>query len=291
VIPDARGEVAAPHHTAGQELPITVIEPRRDWALPHFPELWRYRELFFFFALRDIKLRYKQTFLGAGWAVAQPLMTMGVFALFLGRLGGISNGVEHYALFVFAGMVAWTFFGNTVTFAAGSVVANERLVTKIFFPRLIIPLSAVGAGFFDLAVATILLAGMNVYFGVTPGWSAVMLPVAGLFLGVASVGVGVLLSALIVAQRDFKYVLTFGVQLWMFATPSIYLPVESLGPRAQLYMPLNPAYGLVMAFRQAALGEQLDWYAFGVSATVGTAVAVAGMLYFRRVERSFADLI
>jgi lipopolysaccharide transport system permease protein len=273
------------------ELPLTVIEPRSGWALPNLRELWRYRELLYFLALRDIKIRYKQTVLGVGWAVAQPLMAMGVFALFLGKLGGISNGIEHYPLFVFAGMVAWTFFGNTVQAAAGSVVANERLVTKIFFPRLIIPLSTVGVGLFDLVLASVLLAVMALGFGVLPGWSILMLPLVVVMLTAAAAGVGILLSALIVAQRDFKYVLTFGVQLWMFATPSLYLPAESFSPTAQMLLPLNPAYGLVLTFRQAALGGPFDWYAFGVSSAVGLLLAFAGMLYFRRVERSFADTI
>src|SRR5262245_40127123 len=148
------------------EPPLTVIEPQSGWALPDLRELWRYRELLFFLALRDIKLRYKQTVLGVGWAVAQPLMTMGVFALFLGEMAGVANGVPHYALFVFAGMVAWTFFGNTVTAAAYSVVTNDRLVTKIYFPRLLIPLSTVGIGLFDLVIASALLAAMMAVYSV-----------------------------------------------------------------------------------------------------------------------------
>ena len=273
------------------EPPLTVLEPQGGWALPDLGELWRYRELLFFLALRDIKVRYKQTVFGLGWAVAQPLATMAVFALFLNRMGGLGAGVENYALFVFAGMVAWTFFGNTVTAAANSVVANERLVTKIYFPRLVIPLSTVGVGVFDLVIASALLAAMALAFGVVPGWSVLLLPLVVLMLAVAAAGVGVLLSALIVSQRDFKYVLTFGVQLWMFATPSLYLPPDALGPTAQAYLPLNPAYGLVLAFRQAALGGPFDWYAFGVSSAVGVVIAVAGLLYFRRTERTFADLI
>ncbi len=276
---------------APPEPPLTVIEARAGWALPDLGELWRYRELLFFLALRDVKVRYKQTVLGLGWAVAQPLATMAVFALFLGNMAGIDGKVEHYPLFVFAGMVAWTFFGNTVTAAAGSVVANERLVTKIYFPRLVIPLSTVGVGLFDLVIASALLAAMALAVGVAPGWSVLLLPLVVVSLAVAAAGVGVLLSALIVAQRDFKYVLTFGVQLWMFATPSVYLPADALGPTAQTYLPLNPAYGLVLAFRQAALGGPFDWYAFGVSSAVGVALAVAGVLYFRRVERGFADAI
>lgn len=282
-------------HTTGTEAapepPLDVIEPRAGWRLPNLGEVWRYRELLFFLALRDIKVRYKQTVLGVGWAVAQPLATMAVFALFLGRMAGVGANVEHYPLFVFAGMVAWTFFGNTVSAAAGSVVANERLVTKIYFPRLVIPLSTIGVGLFDLAIASSLLAAMIVVFGITPGWSLLLLPLVVLLLAVAAAGVGVLLAALIVAHRDFKYILAFGVQLWMFATPSLYLPASAFGPTAQTYLPLNPAYGLVLAFRQAALGGPFDWYAFGVSSAVGMALAVVGLLYFRRVERTFADTI
>jgi lipopolysaccharide transport system permease protein len=206
-------------------------------------------------------------------------------------MAGVANGVPHYPLFVFAGMVAWTFFGNTVAAAAGSVVANERLVTKIYFPRLVIPLSTVGVGLFDLVIASALLAAMAAGYGVMPGWSVLLLPLVVASLAVAASGVGILLAALIVAQRDFKYVLTFGVQLWMFATPSLYLPAESLGPTSQTFLPLNPAYGLVLAFRQAALGMPVDWYAFGVSSAVGVLLATAGVLYFRRVERTFADMI
>ncbi|MBP3959328.1 ABC transporter permease [Gemmata sp. G18] len=283
--------VRAPASPPEIEPPLTVLEPQSGWALLDLKELWRYRELLFFLALRDVKVRYKQTVLGLGWAVAQPLATMAVFALFLGKMAGASAGIEHYPLFVFAGMVAWTFFGNTVTTAANSVVANERLVTKIYFPRLVIPLSTVGVGVFDLVIASGLLAVMALSFGVVPGWSVLLLPLVVLMLGVASAGVGVLLAALIVSQRDFKYVLTFGVQLWMFATPSLYLPADALGPTAQTYLPLNPAYGLVLAFRQAALGGTFDWYAFGVSSGVGVLFAIVGALYFRRVERSFADTI
>ncbi len=287
ITPPPEPAVAAPR----PEPPLVTIAPQAGWALPDLRELWRYRELLFFLALRDVKVRYKQTVLGVGWAVAQPLMTMAVFALFLGRATGVASQVEHYPLFVFAGMVAWTFFGNTVNAAASSVVANERLVTKIYFPRLIIPLSTVGVGVFDLALASVLMGVMAAGFGVAPGWSLLLLPLAVLALAVAAAGVGILLAALIVAQRDFKYVLTFGVQLWMFATPSLYMPAEALDPALRPFLPLNPAYGLVQAFRQAALGGPFDWYAFGVSSAVGAALAVAGMLYFRRVERSFADTI
>lgn len=272
-------------------VPVTVIEPKPGWLLVDFRELWRYRELFFFLAWRDVKIRYKQTVLGISWAVVQPLATMAVFTLFLGRASGVSEGIEHYPLFVFAGMVGWAFFSNTITAAANSVVSNERLVTKIYFPRLIIPLSTVGVGLFDLVIASGLLAAMAVGYGVTPGWSALWLPVVVVLLAVSAAGVGILLSALIVAQRDFKYVLAFGVQLWMFATPSLYMSADALGPTARTWVPLNPAYGLIAALRQASLGGPIDAYSFGVSAAVGLLLALVGVMYFRRTERTFADAI
>lgn len=277
--------------SANGSLPLAVIEPRPGWALVNVRELWRYRELLFFLAWRDVKIRYKQTVLGLGWAVAQPLATMAVFTLFLGRASGVSAGIAHYPLFVFAGMVGWAFFSNTITAAATSVVSNERLVTKIYFPRLIIPLSTVGVGLFDLLIASALLGVMAAFYGVFPGGSVLLLPFVVLLLAIAASGVGILLSALIVSQRDFKYVLTFGVQLWMFATPCVYMSPDALGETARMWLPLNPAYGLIAAFRAAALGEAIDPYSFGVSAGVGVLCALVGVLYFRRAERTFADTI
>ncbi|HEV3439727.1 MAG TPA: ABC transporter permease [Gemmata sp.] len=274
-----------------ETLPFTVIEPARGWGLSGLGELWRFRELLLFLAWRDIKIRYKQTVLGIGWAVAQPVATMIVFTLFLGRVSGVATGVEHYPLFVFTGMIGWTFFINTVTTAGNSVIANERLITKVYFPRLIIPLSTVGVSIFDLVIGSVLLAGMMIVFGVAPGWSILLLPMVVLALGVASAGFGILFAALIVAQRDFKYILAFASQLWLFATPCIYLSVDVLGETTRTWLPLNPAYGLVLAFRHAILGGPFDWYSFGVSAVVGVVVFLVGAIHFRRVERSFADLI
>lgn len=273
------------------EIPVVVIEPDSGLGLGALAELWRFRELLLFLVWRDVKVRYKQTVLGLAWAVAQPLATMLVFALFLGRAAGVKEGVEHYPLFVFAAMVGWSFFINIVTNAGNSVVANERLVTKVYFPRLLIPLSTVGVAVFDLLIASALLAGLMLLFGVAPGWSLLLVPVVVLMLGVAASGFGILFAALIVAQRDFKYVLAFASQLWLFATPCIYMSAEALGPTARDWVPLNPAYGLVQAFRQVALGEAFDWYSFAVSSAVGVAVFVAGVVYFRRTERSFADTI
>jgi lipopolysaccharide transport system permease protein len=285
-----RQPASAPADPA-DDLPETVIQRRPGWRIIDLGELWRFRELLFFLTWRDVKVRYKQTVLGAGWAVLQPLSTVIVFAFFLGRLGGVSEGIEHYPLFVLAAILPWTFFANAVSTAGSSVVSNERLVSKIYFPRLIIPVSSVGASLFDFLISLAILAVMMAWYGTAPGWSILLAPVIMLLLTAAAVGVGTLLSALIVAHRDFKYVLTFAVQLWMFATPCIYLKPTALGPTSRLLMPLNPAYGLLLNFRQTVLGGDLDWYSLGVSAAVGLALLLIGCFYFRRVERSFADVI
>jgi lipopolysaccharide transport system permease protein len=283
---------SAPAPTPAAELPLTVLEPRSGWQVIDVGELWRYRELLFFLAWRDVKVRYKQTVLGAAWAVIQPLATMIVFTFFLGKMAGAASDLEAYPLFLLAGLVPWSFFSNAIGSAGQSVVGNQNLITKVYFPRLIIPLGAVGAGVVDFAIAFALLALMMVGYLVAPGWGALLLPVIVLFLMLAALGTGTLLSALTVAYRDFRHVVPFLMQLWMFATPAIY--VQS-GPAADSWsrwlLPLNPAYGLIATFRQALLNEPLDWYALGVSAAVSVALLAFGCAYFRRVERKFADVI
>jgi lipopolysaccharide transport system permease protein len=277
---------------AGTDLPRTVIEPRRGWQVLDLRELWRFRELLYFLTWRDVKVRYKQTVLGAAWAVLQPLATMVVFSLFIGRVAEAAGGIDNYPLFVLAGLVPWTFFANAVSAAGQSVVGSQSLVTKVYFPRLIIPLGAIGAGLVDFAIAGGLLVVVMLYFGALPGWSVLALPLVVLALVLTALGIGALLAALTVAYRDFRYVVPFAVQLWMFATPCIYLDAAKVvGPRGQALLPLNPAYGLVYNFRQAALGGPLDLYALVVSAAVGGVLLLVGCAYFRRVERSFADII
>jgi lipopolysaccharide transport system permease protein len=275
------------------ELLVTVIERRSGWHFMDFGELWRYRELLVFLTWRDVMVRYKQTVLGAAWAVLQPLSTVIVFAFFLGRLGGVSEGFKDYPLFVLAGILPWTFFANAVSTAGNSMVVNTHLVSKIYFPRLIIPLSSVGACLFDFLISLALLAVLMAWYGAAPGWPLLLAPLIMLLLMATAVGVGTLLAALIVAQRDFRYVLTFAVQLWMFATPCIYLKPTVLGNISRLVLPLNPAYGLLLNFRLAVLNDPhgLDWYALGVSSSVGLALLLGGCFYFARVERTFADVI
>ncbi len=273
-------------------LPVTIIERRPGWHLIDVGELWRYRELLYFLTWRDVKVRYKQTVLGAAWAILQPLATMIVFSLFLGRVAGVPSAQWPYPLFVLAGLIPWTFFSNAIATAGQSVVGNQNLVTKVFFPRLIIPMSAVGAGLVDLAISFCMLVIMMFWFGVAPGWEMLLVPPILLSLLLASLGVGTLLSALTVAYRDFRHVVPFLVQLWMFATPSIYLQAEGIvSPRWKPLLPLNPAYGLISNFRQAMLGGAIDVYSLAVSTAVGAGLFVIGCLYFRRVERDFADII
>ena len=293
VIPEVNTLPAAAEPKGSEsDLPITVIERRPGWHLIDLRELWRYRELMWILTWRDIKVRYKQTVLGAAWAVLQPFATMVVFSLFLGRATNLASGEVSYPLFVFAGVLPWFFFANAVTSAGQSVVGNQALVTKVYFPRLLIPMSAVGTAVVDFVIGSGMLAVMMAVYGVVPGWNLWLVPVLALGVAVAAMGVGTLLAALTVAYRDFRYVVPFMVQLWMFATPSVYMdPATAAGPRGRLLLPLNPAYGLIANFRAAALDTDIDWYSLLVSAAVSVTLLFVGCFYFRRVERGFADVI
>jgi lipopolysaccharide transport system permease protein len=270
-------------------LALTEILPKRGWRIIDLPELWTHRELLLFLCWRDVKVRYKQTVL---WAVLQPLMTMIVFSIFFARLAKVPSGGLPYPLFAFAGLLPWTFFANAVSAAGQSVVGNERLITKVYFPRLIIPLSSVGAGIVDFGFACGMLGLLMLYYGVAPTALIFLAPIMVLGLVLASAGVGAMLAALNVAYRDFRYVIPFLVQLWMFATPAVYMQSDGVVPRAWSFLlPLNPAYGLISNFRSAVLGGTIDLYSLTTSFAVSVALFAAGSLYFRRVEQGFADII
>jgi lipopolysaccharide transport system permease protein len=268
--------------------PEVIFERRTGWQVIDLAEIWRYRELLYFLTWRDVKVRYKQTFLGAAWAILQPLMMMVVFTIFFARIARVSSGGLPYPLFAFSGLLPWTFFASAITSAAGSVVGSERLITKVYFPRLLVPFAAVGAAVIDFVIALGLLAVLMVFYRVAPGASLALSPlVFGLIL-LAGLGIGTLLAALNVAYRDFKHVVPFLTQLWMFATPTVYLQPES-SSRMILY--LNPMAALIAAFRAAVLGGPVPWGPLaGASAFVAVALVI-GCLYFRRTERSFADII
>lgn len=278
--------------SAGSPPPRTVIERRAGWQVVDLAELWAYRDLLFFLTWRDVKVRYKQTALGVAWAILQPLATMMVFGLFFGRMAGRGASDLPYPLFVLSGLVPWMFFANAINSAAQSVVGSQGLVTKVYFPRLIIPMGAVGAGLVDFAIAFALLLPVMPACGRPFGWGLLLLPVPTLGLAVTALGVGSLLAALTVAYRDFRYVLPFLVQVWMFATPGIYMQDgDAVGPILGGLLPLNPVHGLIVNFRSALSGGGIDPGSLSVSGAVGLASLAVGCLYFRRVERGFSDII
>jgi lipopolysaccharide transport system permease protein len=271
---------------------VTVLEPRRGWQLLNLRELWRYRELLYFLVWRDVKVRYKQTALGAAWAVLQPFINMVIFSLFFSRMTGAADPNVPYPLYVFAGFLSWTFFANAVSAAGQSVVNCDKLVTKVYFPRLIIPMGAVGAGLVDFSIAFVMLLGIMLFYGVVPAWGMLLVPLMTIGLVLLAVGVGSLLAALTVKYRDFRFVVPFMVQVWMFATPTVYMdPERVLGVSWLPWLPLNPAYGLIANFRRAVLSQPLDFYSLAVSGTITLLIVAIGCLYFRRVERHFADII
>jgi lipopolysaccharide transport system permease protein len=300
----------------------TVIEPPAGWQLVNVRELWQFRELVYFLAWRDVKVRYKQTLLGAAWAVLQPLLMMVVFTIFFARMAGVPSGDLPYPLFAYAGLLPWTFFATAITAAGNSVVGSERLITKIYFPRLAVPFAAVGAAVVDFLIAFGLLIAMMAYYRIAPTAGLLLVPAIFAAIVVTALGVGTLLAALNVAYRDVRYVIPFLVQVWMFATPSVYMelateptavagrpasaPAPSTGPPrpedpgpgrrpgsplVQAALALNPMTGLIQAFRASALGGPIPWGNVLISAACSMAVFVGGCLYFRRVEDSFADVI
>ena len=276
---------------AGVELPELLIQPTGGWRAVDLRALWRYRELLYFLTWRDIKVRYKQTVLGAAWAVIQPVMTMLVFTIFFGRLGGMDQHASAaYPIFVYAALLPWQFFASSVTQGGQSLVTSANLISKVYFPRLIVPLASVGGGLVDMAISFGVMLCLMVWYGVPFTASLLALPLCVLGTIVAAVGVATFLSALTVAYRDFRYVVPFLVQIWMFASPVAY-PFEKVPERWQLLYAVNPMAGLISAYRSALLGEPFAWGAISVS--VGTAVVclVVGAVYFRRVERRFADIV
>jgi lipopolysaccharide transport system permease protein len=288
---------AAPAVAGAPELPTTFIRPASGWQLVNVRELWQYRELLFFLTWRDVKVRYKQTVLGAAWAILQPVMMMVVFTIFFGRMAKVSSGDIPYPLFAFAGLLPWTFFSTAIANAGNSVVGSERLITKIYFPRLAVPLATVGAAVVDFAIALGVLIVMMAYYrmrgaAVHFGAGLLLAPLIFAMIALAATGVGTLLAALNVSYRDFRYVIPFLVQLWLFATPTVYMqPSAAASSQMQAVLLLNPLAGLIAAFRSAMLGGPIPWGHLGFATLASVAIFVIGCLYFRKVEDSFADVI
>jgi len=268
----------------------TSITPPKGWHMLNFKELWAYRELLGTLAMRDIKVRYKQTVLGAAWAIIQPLMTMIIFTVIFGKLAKIPSEGFPYPVFVYAALLPWTFFAGAVSTSGNSLVGSAQLVSKVYFPRLIIPLSSIGAGLVDLLISTGILLLLMLYFGVP--WTTNILMAPFLMAGVifCALGVGTILSALTVSYRDFRFVIPFMVQIWMYLTPVVY-GVSFIPEKYRWMLLLNPMTGYIDGFRSAFLGKPFDWTAIGISVVFSVILLLIGAFYFQKVERRFADVI
>jgi len=278
----SEADVAAPFQV--------IIEPRPGWHLIDFKELWRYRELLYFLTWRDVKVRYKQTVLGILWAFIQPFLTMVVFSVIFGRLSKMDSEGFPYPIFVYAGLLPWQFFAGSLSRSSQSVVGGANIFTKVYFPRLILPMASVGAALVDFAISFVILVGLMLYYGIVPTVATIMVIPLVLFTIFTALGIGAFLSALNVAYRDFRYVIPFMVQIWMFATPVIY-PVKIVPQSWQWLLSLNPMSGIVDAYRSAILGKPFEWGNLSISMAVATVGFVLGLLYFRRLERQFADIV
>ncbi len=263
----------------------------RDAALGlHLRELWNYRELLYFLTWRDIKLRYKQTALGAAWVIIQPLFTMLLFTLFFGKLARMPSDNVPYPLFAYAGLVPWTFFSNAITNSGQSLVGNSTLISKVYFPRIYIPAGAVAAGLLDFAIASVLLLPMLIYYDVTITWRIFLLPVFALMATMLALGAGMWLAALNVRYRDVRYAIPFLVQLWLFASPVIY-PASIVPPKWKWLLAVNPLTGVIEGFRASILGKEFDVSTISSSVIVTSLILIFSFFAFRRVEDSFADVV
>jgi lipopolysaccharide transport system permease protein len=267
------------------------IEPAGAWQGAHLAELWRYRELLYFFVWRDIKVRYKQTVLGALWAIIQPVATTLIFTIFFGRLGGLSKQVNgSYSLFVYVGLSLWTFYANAVSLSANSLVGSSHLISKVYFPRLLIPVAAIFSGLVDFAISFAFLLVLMVFYRVPPSPQIVAMPIFVAGTMVVAAGAGILFSALVVSYRDFRYVITFVVQLWLFATPVLYT-LDSIPARWRLVYGLNPMVGMIAGFRTVVLGGPWPSELIAAGFVTASILLVVALRYFTTVERRFADVI
>jgi lipopolysaccharide transport system permease protein len=267
-----------------------VVKPRRGFQIPDLSEAYRHRELLAFLAWRDIKIRYRQTAIGVLWAVLQPLLGMVVFTVIFNRMAAVRSDGPPYPLFVYAGLVPWTFFANSVSQSSNSLVGNQQLVSKIYFPRIFIPLASIGAMLLDLLISLALLAVLMLRYHWHVSVQLMWLPLFVLGSFLAASGVGLILSSLNVVFRDVKYIVPFFVQIGLFITPVIY-PLHYVPQRWQMLIGLNPMAGMVLGFRYALLGSQLPWTLAIVSSGVSLGLFIIGLLIFRQMERFFADVI
>lgn len=273
------------------EAGLTVIKPSKKWSALKLHELWEYRELLYFLTWRDIKVRYKQTVLGATWAIIQPFFTMVVFSLFFGKLAKVPSDGLPYPIFSYAALVPWAFFANGLGQSANSLVGSANLIKKVYFPRLVIPISAVLSGAIDFVLAFLVLLGMILFYGIVPTIHVIWLPFFLILAFITALGVGLWLSAMNVQFRDVRYVIPFLTQFWLFATPIAY-PSSLLSDPWRTIYGINPMVGVVEGFRWALLGtETAPGPMIVVSALMAISILIGGVFYFRRMERTFADVV
>jgi lipopolysaccharide transport system permease protein len=279
-----------PTDNGGAPRPMVRRQARPGWVAIDFAELWRYRELIVFYALRDIKVRYKQTLLGVAWAVLQPVLTMVVFSIFFGKLAGVPSDGVPYPIFAYCGLVPWQLFAYALTQSSNRVVEDAQVITKVYFPRLIVPLASVIAGLVDFTIALGTLTAMMLYYGIPLGWAILTLPLFTLLALMAALAVGLWLSALNVRYRDVRYTIPFLAQFWLFVTPVAYSS-SLVPPQWQALYGINPMVGVVNGFRWALLGKTPPDPMLFVSVTATAVLLIGGLFYFRRMEKSFADII
>jgi len=272
-------------------IPTIIIEPSRGWIGLKLRELWEYRDLLFFLAWRDISVRYKQTILGAAWAIIQPFFSMVVFSLFFGRLAQIPSDGVPYPIFSYAALLPWTYFSSAMSSSSNSLVGSANLLTKVYFPRLVIPLASVIPPAIDFAIAFVVLLGMMAFYGIAPTWNVLWLPAFLLLALITALGVGLWLSAMNVQYRDVRYAVPFLVQFWMFASPVTY-PSSIVPEQWRALYGLNPMAGVIEGFRWALLGTETSPGSLtAVSVGAALALLISGAYYFRRMERTFADVV
>jgi lipopolysaccharide transport system permease protein len=269
---------------------VLHIRPRKGWQAINFHELWLYRELLGFLVWRDIKIRYRQTFLGGLWAVLQPLIAMLLFGALFGRVTGMSGGGHPYALFVFAGLVPWTFFANAIGLASNSMVGSEQMIRKIYFPRLFVPLGTIAAFGLDVLISLTFMAVLMFHYRLAPGFSLIYLPIFILGIFLVTSGFGLMLAAINVRYRDVKYVVPFVTQMAFFITPVIY-PISYVPAKLRVIVALNPLTGIVEGFRYALLGGSVSWTMMAGSLLAACVIFAFGLSVFLRMERIFADVI
>jgi lipopolysaccharide transport system permease protein len=272
-------------------VPSVLIQPESGWVSLKLRELWQYRELLFFLIWRDVQVRYRQTALGIGWAILQPLLTMAIFSVVFGRLANLPSDGLPYPIFCFAALLPWQLFSGALTRAGTSLVSSSNLLTKVYFPRLIIPISAVAAGLVDFAIALGVLVVLMLFYGLTPGAAILWIPLLVLFALAAALAVGLWLSALNVKYRDVQHLIPFLVMAWMYASPVAYSASLIPAGKWRMLYALNPMTGVIQGFRWALAGGKAPDLSIFVSAAVVVVLLIGGLFYFRRMERVFADIV